>query len=263
VAYLPGGASVPRTAWGVARQRSGVEVQHPVLHVPYIPLDDENGPRVVADAFADLERTWLAHNGRISIDFVEILNLLAAPPREVHGWIGLHNHIELGVVAATDGEVAVRVVSDPDGLYLDPIEPRKLVESVVELLPRWQAARRSSITVPRDAFEQSADGRRQGDSFMVKVEASTTVERDVAALRALLAGPRRGGGRFYVAARNRMGRRCTSEKPLTYLDLESGRMVFRERANSGGQSWFVAAPATSMSLLSDLGSMLSDVSRAV
>jgi hypothetical protein len=236
VTYLPGGASVSRTAWGVARQRAGVEVQHPVLHVPYVPLDDEAGSRVVEDAYADLERTWLAHNRRVSTDFVEVLNLLAAPPRQVHGWIGLHNHIEIGVVAATDGELAVRVVSDPDGLYLDPIEPRKLVESVLELLPRCRSAARRSITVPRDAYEQSDGGRRPGDSFMVKVKATTTVERDVAAFRTLLAGPRRGGGRFYVATRDRMGRRRQSEKPLTYLDLEAGRMSFREQRNSGGQS---------------------------
>jgi hypothetical protein len=235
-------------------------VQHSVLHVPYVPLDDEDGPRVVADAFADLERTWLAHNGRISTDFVEVLNLLAAPRREVHGWIGLHNHVELGVVAATDGELAVRVVSDTDGLYLDPIEPSKLVESVLELLPRCRPAARRSITIPRDAYEQSAGGSRQGDSYMVKVQATTTVERDVAAFRTLLAGPRRGGGRFYVATRDRMGRRRQCEKPLTYLDLEAGRMSFREQRNSGGQSWLVAAPATPASMEADLGSMLSEIS---
>lgn len=261
--YLPGGASVSRTTWGVARQRAGVEVQHPVLHVPYIPLDDEDGPHVVANAYADLDRTWLAHNRRISTDFVEVLNLLAAPRREVHGWIGLHNHVEIGVVAATDGELAVRAVSDPDGLYLDPIQPGKLVESVLELLPRCPPAARRSISIPRDAYEKSADGDRQGDSYMVKVQATTTVERDITAFRTLLAVPRRGGGRFYVATRDRMGRRRQSEKPLTYLDLEAGRMSFREQRNSGGQSWLIAAPATPASLGADLGSMLSEISKTV
>jgi hypothetical protein len=261
--YLPGGASVSRTAWGVARQWAGVEEQHPVLHVPYIPLDDGSDPRVVADAFADLERRWLAHNRRISTEFVEVLNLLAAPRREVHGWIGLHNHIELGVVAATDGELAVRVVSDPGGLYLDPIEPGTLVESVLELLPRCRPAARRSITIPRDAYEQSAGGGRRGDGYLVKVQATTTVERDVAAFRTLLAGPRRGGGRFYVATRDRMARRRQCEKPLTYLDLEAGRMSFREQRNSGGQSWLIAAPATPASLGADLDSMLSETSQTV
>ena len=228
-----------------------------------MPLDDEDGPRVVAEAFADLERTWLAHNRRISTDFVEVLNLLAAPGREVHGWIGLHNHIELGVVAATDGELAVRVVSDPGGLYLDPIEPRTLAESVLELLPRCRPAARRSVTIPRDAYEQPAGDGRQGEGYLVRVQATTTVERDVTTFRTLLAGPRRGGGRFYVATRDRMGRRRQSEKPLTYLDLEAGRMSFREQRNSGGQSWLIAAPATPASLGADLDSMLSEISETV
>lgn len=252
-----------RTAWGVARQRAGVEEQHPILHVPYMPLDDEDGPRVVADAFADLERTWLVHNRRISTDFVEVLNLLAAPRREIHGWIGLHNHIELGVVAATDGDLAVRVVSDTDGLYLDPIQPHTLVESVLELLPRCRPATRHSITIPRDAYEQSAGSGRQSDSYLVKIQATTMVERDVTAFRTLLAGPRRGGGRFYVATRDRMARRRQSEKPLTYLDLDAGRMSFREQRNSGGQSWLIATPATPASLGAELANMLSAVSQTV
>jgi hypothetical protein len=98
---------------------------------------------------------------------------------------------------------------------------------------------------------------------MVKVQATTTVERDITAFRTLLAGPRRGGGRFYVATRDRMARRRQSEKPLTYLDLEAGRMSFREQRNSGGQPWLIAAPATPASLGTDLGSMLSEISQTV
>lgn len=260
--YLPGGASVSRAAWGVARQLAGVESQHPVLHVPFVPLDDESGPSVVAEAYVELERTWLVYNRRISTDFIEVLRLLAAPPREVHGWIGLHNRTEIGVVAATDGTLAVRVVSDPDGLRMTAISPDKLVESAVELVPRGPASKQRSITIPRDAYERDSDADQQGSGYMVRMTPGTTADRDVAAFRALVAGQRRGGGRFYAAARDRMGRRRKSDKPLTYLDLESGRMMFREQLNSGGQPWLIATPATRAALAAQLGNMLHEVSTA-
>jgi hypothetical protein len=260
---LPGSVSVSRAAWGVARQLAGVEVQHPVLHVPFVPFDDDNGRCAVVDASTELDRTWLVHNGKISTDFIEVLRLLVAPRWEVYGWIGLHNRVEIGVVAASDGQLAVRVVSDPDGLYLDQVEPRKLIESVVELVPRCSASSRRSITIPRDAYEAGGGGGQRDEGFMVRVSPGTTVERDAAAFRALVAGPRRGGGRFYVAARDRMGRRHRSEHPLTYLDLESGRTVFREQVNPGGQSWLVAASGTRTSIASDLGGMLNEISVSV
>lgn len=216
MAYLPGSVSVSRAAWGIARQLAGVEVQHLVLHVPFVPLDDADGRRAVADAHAELDRTWLIRNGKISSDFVDVLRLLATPRWEVYGWVGLHNRVEVGVVAASDGELAVRVVSDPGGLHLDPVAPSRLIESAVELLPRCPASSRRSITIPRDLYEQDSGTRREGDGFMVRATPGTTVERDAAAFRALLTSPRRGGGRFYVATRDRMGRRRRSEKPVTY-----------------------------------------------
>jgi hypothetical protein len=263
VSNLPGGVSVSHAAWGLARQLAGVEVQHLVLHVPFVPLDDDNGRRAVADARRELDRTWLVRNGKISTDFVEVLRLLATPRWEVYGWIGLHNHVEIGVVAASDGELAVRVVSDPDGLHLDQVEPRKLIESAVELVPRCRASSRRSITIPRDVYEPGGGGDQPGGGFMVRVSPGTTAERDAAAFRALMASPRRGGGRFYVAARDRMGRRRRSEHPLTYLDLDPGRTVFREQVNSGGQSWLVAAPGTRTSIAADLGGMLNEMSVSV
>jgi hypothetical protein len=78
-------------------------------------------------------------------------------------------------------------------------------------------------------------------------------------LKTLLASGRRGGGRFYVAVRDRLGRRRKSESPLTYLDLESGRVLFREQQNSGGEPWLVATPATPASLAADLNTLLADL----
>lgn len=259
MAYLPGSVTVSRAAWGIARQLSGVESQHPLLHIPFVPLEDDDGARTANDAVAELNTTWLARGRQISREFVDVLRLLAGPAREVHGWIGLHNRSEISVVSATDGELAISVATDAARVYLDPIQPERLVDSVIELLPRYPAARTRSISVPKDYYQQAmaAGGKAQSaGGYLVGVQQGAGPAREVGALKALLAGGRRGGGRFYVAARDGMGRRQKSEFPLTYLDLESGRVLFREQYNSAGESWLVAAPATPASLAADLNVLL-------
>jgi hypothetical protein len=263
VAYVPGSLTLSRAAWGIARQLSGVESQHPLLHVPFVPLEDDEGRRTADDALAELTTTWAAYGRQISKEFVRVLRMLAAPTREVHGWIGLHNRSEITVVSAADRDFAVSVAADAARIYLDPIDPAKLVNSAVELMPRYPASSARSISVPKDFYQQAtAAGARQqrsAGSYLVGQQQTAGPGRDVGALQTLLAGGRKGGGRFYVAVRDRMGRRHKSEKPLTYLDLESGRMVFREQQNSAGEPWLVASPATPASIAADLNALLNQM----
>ena len=264
MAYLPGSLTLSRDAWGMARQLSGVESQHPLLHVPFVPLEDDEGRCTADNALNELNATWAAHGRQISKDFVAVLRLLASPAREVHGWIGLHNRAEIAVVSATDGdELSVSVAADAVRIYLDPIAPERLVDSVIELMPKYPASSVRSISVPKDAYQAatSSGAKRQAATpgrFLVSGQQPTGPGRDVGAMQALLADRRRGGGRFYVAARDRMGRRHKSEKPLTYLDLESGRVVFREQHNSGGEPWLVATPATPSSIAADLNALFNE-----
>lgn len=259
MAYLPGSVTLSRSAWGIARQLSGVESQHPLLHVPFVPLEDDEGYRLATDAVAELNATWVARGRQISREFVDVLRLLAGPAREVHGWIGMHNGSEVSVVSAADGDFAVSVAADAARVYLDPVDPAKLVDSVVELMPRYPASQTRSISVPKDFYQRAMrEGGRQAASaggYLVGVQQAAGPAREVGALKQLLASGRRGGGRFYVAMRDRMGRRRKSESPLTYLDLESGRVLFREQHNSAGEPWLVATPATPTSLAADLNAL--------
>lgn len=260
MAYVPGSLTLSRAAWGIARQLSGVESQHPLLHVQFVPVEDDEGRRTLNDAMAELNATWAAHGRQISKEFVGVLRLLAAPMREVHGWIGLHNRSEITVVSAADGDFAVSVAADAARIYLDPIDPAKLVDSAVELLPRYPASSARSISVPKDFYQQAtaagAGQQQSAGGYLVGTQQTAGPAREVGALKTLLAGGRKGGGRFYVAVRDRMGRRRKSEKPLTYLDLDSGRVMFWEQQNSAGEPWLVAAPATPVSIAADLNALL-------
>lgn len=231
-----------------------METQHPLLHIPFIVLDDDR--HLVDDALAELDRTWLTHGGRISAEFQATLRLLAAPAREVQGWIGLHNHVRITVVAATDGETAVTVVIDDTTVHLGRIEPRALIDTVIALVPYHPPGRSRSLSVPRDVYERATAGSRTTVSrYLVDVQPSARLSQECDALKALLAGPRIGGGRFYVATQDRMGRHRKSEKPLTYLDLRSGRISCREHPNSGGEPWLTVAPASQTTLANDLNAM--------
>ena len=259
MAYLPGSVTLSRAAWGIARQLSGVESQHPLVHVPFVPLEDDEGRRTADAGLAELNATWVVRGRQLHRAFIDVLRLLAAPAREVHGWIGLHNRSEIAVVSATNGELGISVAADAARVYLDPIDPARLVDSVIELLPKYPPSSTRSISVPKDFYLRATGGgraRQSAGGYLVGVQQSAGPARDVGALQTLLAGGRRGGGRFYVAARDRMGRRHKSEAPLTYLDLDSGRVLFREQHNSGGEPWLVASPATATSLAADLNTLL-------
>jgi hypothetical protein len=223
-------------------------------------LDDEDGRDLVDEAVAELDRTWLTRGDRVSAEFEAVLRLLATPAREVRGWIGLHDRMQVTVVAATDGELAVTVVIDDDTVYLDPIQPRTLIEAVIALLPDHPQDRSHSLSVPRDVYERATTNRAAGGRYLVDVAPSARLYQDVDAMKGLLTGPRLGGGRFYVATLDRMGRRRRSEKPLTYLDLRSGRVSCREHSNAGGEPWLTVAPASSLSLANDLNAMFTQLS---
>jgi hypothetical protein len=223
-------------------------------------LDGDEGRALVDNAVAELDRTWLATGNRISAEFEAVLRLLAAPDREVQGWIGLPGHVQLTVVAATDGKLAVTVVVDDTTVYLDPIQPRAIIDAVIALVPAHPPGRSHSLSVPRDVYERATTNHRAaGGRYLVDVRSSARLSQDVDAVKALLASPRVGGGRFYVVTHDHMGRRRKSEKPLTYLDLSSGRVSCREHLNSGGDPWLTVAPASHASLANNLDIMFTQL----
>ncbi len=260
MSFLRGDLTISRVAWGIARQFAGIETQHHVLHVPFDPLTDNEAPDRVRSAVGELESRGLASGRRIGPELVEMFHLFGSPAQELHGWIGYHDGADVSVLAASDGRSAVRAVLDEQAMHLSPIQAGKLAESVVMLMPDYPASHGRSLTLPRELYATiGSDGptdTADGMDFLIDVKPASPEQLEVDALKALLAQPRRGGGRFSAAARDRMGRGTRSRHPLTTLDLASGRYFCREAPNATGQLWLTVAPAGADTVVGELYRLL-------
>jgi hypothetical protein len=260
---LRGSFWISRLAWDVVRQREGIEEQHHVLHIITPDVTPAEYPALERRAFDELARAGLARGSHVDGALLATMALLARPPLELHGWIGHHNHVSVGVVAAGDGrDGAVLAVLDNEAVRIRSIDPAGLVDAVIDLLPTVPPGRGRSRTVPLDVYRAAlaaGPAERGMAPGWLEGGASDRLEAEVAALLRLVREPRRGGGRIYAAARDRLGRRRKSQYPLTYLDTESGRWAMWQQPSQNGQLWVTVTPAHPRLLRSQLESLLAAV----
>lgn len=131
------------------------------------------------------------------------------------------------------------------------------------MLPPMAPARAQSITVPTDAYQNMVDrpqpeDRESGGWLQQNIPADR-LNQELTAMRRLMSQPRLGGGRFYAAARDNLGRRFKCQYPITYLDLESGRRLVQQKPSDTGNPWVVAVPAKPDIVLA----ALTDLSRSL
>ncbi|GDY29192.1 ESX secretion-associated protein EspG [Gandjariella thermophila] len=260
---MRGSFQVSRLAWDVVRQRHGIEEQHHVLHITTPEVRPEDYPALERRAFDELARAGLAWGTTVDGALLDTMSLLARPPLELHGWVGYHNRVSVGAVAAVDGRAgAVLAVLDDEAVHVHAIEPTKLVDAMIGLLPAVPPGRGHSRTVPLDAYRAtlSADAAaRDAESGWLEGGQSDRLETELSAVMRLVRQPRRGGGRIYAAARDRLGRRRKSQYPVTYIDTESGRWAMWQQPSQNGQLWVTIAPATPQLFRSQLESLLATV----
>lgn len=260
---LRGGFRISRLTWDVVRQREGIEEQHHVLHIATPDVAPHDYPALERLVFDELARAGLARGTNVDRALLDTMSLLARPPTELHGWVGDHNRVNVGAVAATDGGAgAVLAVLDDHAVHIRPIEPAKLADAVIDLFPDLPPGRGRSRTVPLDAYRAAmapATAPREGESGWLEGERSDWQGTELAAVLRLVRQPRRGGGRIYAAARDRLGRRHRSQYPVTYIDTESGRWALWQQPSQNGQLWVTIAPGTRQLLRAQLESLLATV----
>ena len=260
--------SVSKDAWEAVRQRYGVEEQHHMLAVPLPAVRLDDYPAWERRAFDELARIGMATGLTVHPDLVATMGLLARPPLELHGRIGYHNRVSVGVVAASDGRSAVLAVLDDQALHLRPIAPDKLAEAAVGLLPPAPPGRGQSISITLEAANRASSGRTAASTSDDEPQSwlqssSNQGDPQERALQRLLAEPRLGGGRLYAGLRDGMGRHRKSEQPMTYMDFESGRWVFQQKRGSGGELWLIVRPATPETLTAGAHDLLGEITARV
>jgi hypothetical protein len=157
--------------------------------------------------------------------------------------------------------VGVLAALDDAAVHLRPVQPDKLAETIVGLLPPASAAKGQSVSVPVDVYRDVVAGISREDGLLRRNTPGGRLEGDVRSLQRLLSRPRLGGGRIYAGTRDRVGRRYKSDYPITYLDLDDGRWLVRQQPDDAGKPWVVAVPAGPATLVDTLWVLLRTVSR--
>lgn len=178
----------------------------------------------VAAAMAELREARLAGPAGVHPDLLATIGLLNRASRELYGWysVGAERNRVLGVITGTRAVVAHLVCTR---VALLPCTQGRLADTVGDLLPQHSPIRGAAVSLPiGDRCPGTADPR-------------------VASVAHLLSAPRSGAGEFYVAGRDRLGRRQRAEFPLCYADTAGGRFLTITRRGADRTVWMTLLPA--------------------
>jgi hypothetical protein len=155
VLYLPKSALL--TAWEWERHGRPPAVLGP----DNLWLGDETRKRLdekVLDVLASLR---LAAGGTLTREFRDVLRVLARGSRQFTAWLGDIEADESGaVLVSADGPQAFRLIRKDDTVRIDAVEPSRIAESLVDVLPPVPPARIERVAIPESRFsghEESYD----------------------------------------------------------------------------------------------------------
>ncbi|MCR6489528.1 ESX secretion-associated protein EspG [Amycolatopsis sp. OK19-0408] len=188
-----------------------------VLGADNLWLGDETRKRVEEKVLDVLASLRLATGGTLTREFREVLRVLAKGAHQFTAWLGDIEADESGaVLVSADGPDVVRLVRKNDQVRIDRVEPSRLAESLVDVLPPVPPARISPVSIPEGRFS----GRAVEQSYDL---ADPTLDRGRDPLpwaRRLMAARRTGLHQCYAVNRG------SRSAPITAVDVAGeGRVL--------------------------------------
>lgn len=190
-------------------------------------------------AFRELSRIGLAGPNGLDRGLLTTVDVIARPTLEYYAWIaGGHDGkpVNYTVLGCSGGGEAVLLArnADGEGVILESVRPDELMTGFLAQVPGLPPGKGNEVTAPRSEVTGEGGGADDGDSFQVMRSHRPTPSGEAAAeLQRVLTLPRLGGGRLYVAARNRAGTRHRADKPVSYIDTREGRWLTDQVAGAG------------------------------
>lgn len=184
-----------------------------VLGADNLWLGDETRKRLEEKVLDVLASLRLAAGGTLTREFRDVLRVLAKGAHQFTAWLGDIDADESGtVLVSADGPDALRLVRKNDRVRIDVVEPSRIAESLVDVLPPAPPARISVVSIPEARFS----GRE--DSYDL---ADPTSDRDpLPWARRLMAARRTGLHQCYAVNRG------TRSAPITAVDVAgTGRVL--------------------------------------
>jgi hypothetical protein len=214
--------------------------------------------RVVAQrqAWETLRARRLADTRQLNPDLAEALHLIARPAVELNA--RLQNPAgSRTVVGCVRGEHAVRAELGEGGLLLRAVRATALPTAVAQVVPERPMGSGTAVSVPAELLpEQQGLTGAEVERFLLL---GGTRSDDARRFRAMLQGPKLGGGKFGAARYNRHGARHGAEFVVTYYETERGGYTIEQKRGVDHSRWFTLAPASRPQLAQRLADLLDSI----
>jgi len=189
-------------------------------------------------------------------DLAEALHLIARPAVELNA--RLHNATgSRTVVGCARGEHAAVAELGDGGLSLRAVRATALPTAVAQVVPERPMGNGTAVSVPAELLpeQQGLTGAEVERTLLI----GGTRGDDARRFRAMLRGPKLGGGKFGAARYDRHGARHVAEFVVTYYETERGGYTIEQKRGVDRSRWFTVAPAARPQLAQRLADLLDSI----
>ena len=207
-------------------------------------------------AWEALRARGLAGTRQLAPELEDALHLIARPAAELNARLEAPEG-KRTVVGCVRGEHAAVAELSEFGMRIRAARGTALPTAVADVIPDRPMGSGTAVSVPAELLPD-----HQG---MTGIEVERALLRgglrpdDAHRFRAMLQGPKLGGGKFGAARRDRQGSRRVAEFVVTYYDTERGGYTIEQKRGVDRSRWYTLAPASRPQLAQRLVHLLNSV----
>lgn len=216
----------------------------------------EEGMTAHRQAWDSLSARGLADTCQLTPDLEGVLHLIARPVLELNAKLedpaGRRT-----VVGCARGEHAALAELGADGLRLRVTRATTLPTAVADVIPDRPMGSGSAVSIPAELLpEQQGLTGAEVEQALTRGGARPD---DARRFRAMLQGPKLGGGKFGAARLDRQGTRHVAEFVITYYDTERGGYTIEQKRGVDRSRWYTLAPAARPQLAQRLAHLVDSI----
>lgn len=207
-------------------------------------------------AWDALRARGLADGRRLAPELEDVLHLIARPAAELNARLDLPDG-KRTVVGCARGEHAAVAELGALGMRIWAARGTALPTAVAGVIPERPMGSGTAVSVPAELLPD-----HQG---LTGIELERTLlgggarPDDARHFRAMMQGPKLGGGKFGAARRDRQGVRHVAEFVVTYYDTSRGGYTIEQKRGVDRSRWYTVAPAARPQLAQRLAHLLDSI----
>jgi hypothetical protein len=207
-------------------------------------------------AWETLRARGLADTRALNPDLERVLHLIARPVVELNAQFDAPEGTRT-VVGCARGEHAGIAELGEFGLRLRVARATALPTAVAEMIPDRPMGSGTAVSVPAELLPEQ-QGLTGAEVEQALIQGGTRPD-DARCFRAMLQGPKLGGGKFGAARHDRHGARHVAEFVVTYYVTERGGYTIEQKRGVDRSRWYTLAPAARPQLAQRLAHLLDSI----